>query len=443
MISTTTVPAVRSVIGVKRQFRRRRDIHSRPTELISVWSGGLLVVLGIAAWIVSGRDVGWAHSPALSPQMATGAGILSFAVLLHVLRQVGPIGTDPATTHWLSSTPIDRRSLLQSRVLAWTASSVAIGVCLTRALGLLVDARQWWPLGMLGAAGGLFVVGLAVLVQQGRRLASMSVWAECSLVVGAAAAALGPAFPPGWSVPAAVVAVLVSVSVWVVAITRSGAIRRVALTRGASLTAAVSAGASFFDVGLVSGVVEQRVFLRRGAVRSHRFPGRPFAALVWSDVLRHGRNRSLLVVGLVSWLAVWLAASSTLPEVGVGVVALIVGYWVVSTAGVGLRDLTASRAIRNTLGGTDRELVRAFLVVPGATAVVFSSALAVLVPWTTVVVVGVVATIGAYRARTAPPLSYDGLAVVTMFGAVPVDLIRQMLRGPGTLLVGVIALLVI
>lgn len=41
----------------------------------------------------------------------------------------------------------------------------------------------------------------------------------------------------------------------------------------------------------------------------------------------------------------------------------------------------------------------------------------------------------AYRVRTRPAISYDGLILETAVGQIPVDLLRQWLRGPDVLLV--------
>lgn len=83
----------------------------------------------------------------------------------------------------------------------------------------------------------------------------------------------------------------------------------------------------------------------------------------------------------------------------------------------------------------------AFLVVPSLAALTVAVAVGVTVSWWSGLVVGLTTLMAAVRSRTAPPRVYDGLAVVTMFGMVPVDMIRQLLRGPGLLLVGAVLLL--
>jgi hypothetical protein len=66
---------------------------------------------------------------------------------------------------------------------------------------------------------------------------------------------------------------------------------------------------------------------------------------------------------------------------------------------------------------------RRLLALPAAPA--YGAVPAALLP------VGILAA--GYRAATRPPMSYGGAAVDTPFGLIPVDLIRQLTRGPDAL----------
>jgi hypothetical protein len=146
---------------------------------------------------------------------------------------------------------------------------------------------------------------------------------------------------------------------------------------------------------------------------------------------------SVLAIGL----GLVLAGSAVLTTFWAGVLGLLVGYVATSAASIGLRDIMSDRAIRFTLGLPDRMVSGAFLVVPSLAALTVAVSVAATVSWWSGLVVGLTALIASARSRTAPPRVYDGLAIVTMFGTVPVDMIRQLLRGPGLLLVGAVLLL--
>lgn len=106
----------------------------------------------------------------------------------------------------------------------------------------------------------------------------------------------------------------------------------------------------------------------------------------------------------------------------------------------GLRAVCRSAALRRSLGGTDLALAVVHLIVPMVIVTVWTVAVlpamlpvhpvsAVLIPLGAVLVV--------YRLANRRPLTYGGVLFDSPFGAFPVDLIRQILRGPA--LVAVLA----
>jgi hypothetical protein len=423
-----------------RELRRRRLGTESMVEQMAVWGGGVASVTAIALWVLSGRATGFTVDPVLSASSATGVGLLVAAAALHILRTIGPVGTDAATTHWLISAPLDRGALLRGRVLTWSGALVVLGVVVARVLALVAGATLWWPLAVVGAAAGVLVVALALLGQQSCKWSSALPVVELGIVVVAAAAALTPPAP---DVVSAAVLSVAAVAGWCIAVLRLGKIRRVSLTSGADLLAAGSVGLSFLDLGFLVSALETRAHRRRGSVRSHSLAGMligQMRALVWSDVVRHRRNAmmpSVLVIGL----GLLLAASAVLTPYSASVLGLLVGYVATSAASIGLRDVMSDRAIRFALALPDRTVTGAFLVVPSLAALTVAIIVGATVSWWAGLVVGLSTLIGVVRSRTAPARVYDGLAVVTMFGAVPVDVIRQLLRGPGLLLVGAVLLL--
>ncbi|MBY6677974.1 hypothetical protein HQ314_13695 [Rhodococcus sp. BP-332] len=432
--------AMTSAADLHRELRRRRRGTESAVEQVSIWGGGALSTVAVALWVLSGRGTGFTLDPVLSASASTSVGIVLAAAALHVLRVVGPIGTDAATTHWLVSAPLDRRTLLRGQVLAWTGALVALGVLVARLLALVAGATSWWPLAAVGAAAGALVVALAVLGQQSRRWSSALPMIELGTVVSAGVATLAP--PPP-AVACATVLAVAAVIGWWAADSRLGRIRRTSLTSGADLLAAGSAGLSFLDVGFLVSALETRAHRRRGAVRPRGRAGRsvgPVRALVRSDLMRHRRNTMLPAV-LVTGLGLVLAASAVSMPYWAGVVGLLVGYVATSAASIGFRDMLADRSLRFSLALPDRTMAGAFLVVPSLVALTVAVTVAAAVSWWAGIVVGSTTLIAVVRSRTAPPRVYDGLAVVTMFGTVPVDVIRQVLRGPGLLLVGAVLLL--
>jgi uncharacterized protein DUF6297 len=102
----------------------------------------------------------------------------------------------------------------------------------------------------------------------------------------------------------------------------------------------------------------------------------------------------------------------------------------------GLRAVCRSPGLRRALGGSDGELRATHLVVPAAGAVAWWLATWPTAPHRAPLVDALVvagAVLGVYRAATRPPMSYDGVVLDTPMGPVPIDLIRQLTRGPDVL----------
>jgi len=103
----------------------------------------------------------------------------------------------------------------------------------------------------------------------------------------------------------------------------------------------------------------------------------------------------------------------------------------------GLRDLASTPELRALLGAADRDLYRPLMALAAGAALVTTVMTASLTAWSlpasALVLSGV--CVATYRLRTRPRPTYDGLILETGFGQVPLDLIRQWLRGPDVLLV--------
>lgn len=110
----------------------------------------------------------------------------------------------------------------------------------------------------------------------------------------------------------------------------------------------------------------------------------------------------------------------------------------------GLRDICGDPALRALLGAGDSTVRWPMLIVPAA-ALGLTAVLTVLATGPAVAAISTIAAaLAAYRIRIRSALSYEGLLLITTAGPLPVDLIRQLIRGlpilavAGVLLVWVI-----
>jgi hypothetical protein len=174
-------------------------------------------------------------------------------------------------------------------------------------------------------------------------------------------------------------------------------------------------------------------------VRSGRFRGGGrIGVLLQAEVRRQVRRPGALAI----WAALALAQygiAIAVPSVA-WVTRLVGAYLAANRLTGGLRTVSRSPGLRRALGGGDATLRLVHLVVPWIGGVLWW-----LLTWPAgphlagvepLIVVGVVAA--AYRAATRPPMAYGGAAVDTPFGLIPVELIRQVIRGPDVLAVAIV-----
>lgn len=207
---------------------------------------------------------------------------------------------------------------------------------------------------------------------------------------------------------------------------------RVALSGGVRLAEAMTTAAVFVDVSLLSGLLEVRHWQRVAQVRGRalRRTGRT-GVLLQADLRRQARRPA----GAARWAALLLvpyACALLLPDFVHGA-RLVTGYLAVGGLAAGLRALCRSAVLRRTVGGSDRAVVAAHLVLPGAAVVLWW-----LLTMPAVGPLGVLldlllpaGVLGAVlRGARRPPMAYDGLVLDTPAGLIPADLVRQAVRGP-------------
>ncbi|MEV0940915.1 DUF6297 family protein [Micromonospora wenchangensis] len=457
MTSTRTLPP--AVVGpTPRQLRARlRQARRRhhPGSLGEVLTDAYVVVLFVALY-------GWFAVAAIrdhlaAPQVArtdpgdrywiavaavtAGAGLVWWG-----LRLTGPLLVTPAAHAWLVSSPVDRRAWLLPRfgglVGGGTIGVGLLAVAAAYAGGLDRPADLAWA-ALAGLTGGATATGWAVVAQG---TAPTPRWARLPAVglpaVGATIAVLvvlGHA--TGWPLPlppvpltpvVGLVLLPVALASIVRAYRRLPQVDRAALTTGAQFANAATTAAVLLDPSLLAALVESRRWRAVGLVRGRplRAGGR-FAVLLQAEVRRLARRRGALV-GWAGALLAMYAVAVALPSIA-GPAHLVLAYLSTGRLTGGLRAVSRSAGLRRSLGGSDTLLRLTHLVVPGVGATVWYLATLpalrpVPVALDAVLLLGVVTA--AFWAGTRPPMRYGGAMVSTPFAMVPVDLVRQVLRGP-------------
>jgi hypothetical protein len=218
-------------------------------------------------------------------------------------------------------------------------------------------------------------------------------------------------------------------------------LHRGALSVGSDLVQAAAVSTAWLDLSLISSALAVRRARRIGRVRSARLWGRREFAFVLADLVRLRRYPATVVVW-VALLPVPFFAAVSLPPIAVGPVQLLAAYVAADRLAGGLRTITGSAALRRALGGTDGSLKAVHLVLPAVGAVVWCLLTAPALPIaavSTTAISAVGAVITVYAMATRPPMDYTTPVFDSPFGSIPVNLIRQLLRGPA-LLVGLAAL---
>ena len=435
--------------------RARRGHHDRPL-------GELLTDLYILAWFVLmyGFVLVQAASQYLHPSSGgradpaerywIGVAVVVAAAGLawQALRAVGPLLVTPAAQTWFVSTPVDRRGWLLPRLGALLVGSAAAAAVLALAgdgLGLRPDPG--WA-ALAGAAFGTAGAALGVAAQAAPP-AHRWPWRLGIAVLGLAGAVATAVVAShvarvGLSVPTVPVAAVLAVAGLPLAVTATvRAVRalprldRATLTAGTQLATAAVTAVTWLDPSLLSGMLEVRRWRKVGRVRSRPF--RPWGrawVLLQADLRRQVRRPTSLVLWGVLVLGQY-AAAVAVPSMA-AIAHLVGGYLAADRLTGGLRTVCRSPGLRRALGGDEITVRLAHLVVPALGAVAWwlvtvpvgGAPPAVL---QVVLVAGVIAAV--YRAATRPPMRYGGAVVDTPFGLIPVDLLRQIVRGPDLLAV--------
>ncbi|NLE81911.1 MAG: hypothetical protein GX610_20475 [Rhodococcus sp.] len=388
--SELSVPSASAVTALRRSFERARETESLWAR-VAVWGVPVWVTAGIL-WGLSRKESGllssWGLLEVGSPGSPYGVAVVLVglaAVAFWAMRAIGPVTVGEDEMHWVFSSPVDRRTLLRRQLASWALGAVIAGVLAARFVTLLIPVTiSWWIFAPLGSVSALGVLGLAIHAQ--------------------------------------------------------GRLDRRALTRGADLATGLSASVVSLDPSYAASALERRSWRRLGAVRSRVFTEGRVRSLLEADIRRVVRGRSAPVSFLIAAGIVFGATVVGTP-LAVVLVQTLACFAVGSAFSGGLLDVCRSDGLRSLLGGTDRQLRLIHLPVPATAILVLwlvTIPAAVTGGWAAASIAPAAAAVAMYRARSRPPMQYGGTVLETGFGQVPIDVLRQMVRGPAILVVALV-----
>lgn len=218
-----------------------------------------------------------------------------------------------------------------------------------------------------------------------------------------------------------------------------------ALRRGRGLWTAGQAAAVSMDAFMLADFLADQRARQTARVRPARIGPRFAGALARSEWARLRRRPGLGVRFAGAAIVCW-GCAAVLPGPALAAVALIVGYFLVLPAAGTLRQLTANPSLRAQFAPRDRWLSRASmtacLLASALWAAIITPALATAGGVALAALIAIGLTAAVCRTVTRPPLNYLGPLVPTPVGDIPLDLWRQLARGPLLLAVVIAATVV-
>ncbi|MDJ0361713.1 DUF6297 family protein [Rhodococcus sp. H29-C3] len=437
-----TYPSAPSIRRRVRKWRRERQSVDLGDHL-TVWGLPIFVGAGLLWWLIGQKSGAMFLSDALpggAAKVEVGFGItmIAFAALMKAISELGPLAIGPANRHWLYSSPVSRGALLAPRFAMATIFGAIGGLVLVRMSTLFTTIPvPWWWCGLVGAAFGAASVGFGVVRQQDRRAAlfyrvAIAVIASIGAICCAGVFLPIPRVSPHVVFALAVGAIVVAGIGVALGAYRLRHLDAVSLSAGSDLLTALRVSTTMIDGSILSDELASRTWRLIGAFRSRRFRWNGTKVLIEADFRRVHRDRG--AVRLLAYMCVLpYVFGATVGAAVIPVVVLLSAVAVAGRFGRGLRDVNASNTFRAVFGGSDAGIRMAHLAMPAAAvSILFMVCLPIL--WhasvIAVTVIPVVALLALYRSASRPPLDYGGLILTTPFGQIPVDMIRQLVRGP-------------
>jgi hypothetical protein len=383
--------------------------------------------------------------------------ILLLALSIKAILAFGPILVSSAIQTWLLSSPIDRRATLVARFVVTVGAGAFGGALLFIVLGVFaeVSVRTLPVVVASGLMAGVLVIALATVAQSSLTMAAQ-IQRTLRVVVRADIISIGIVLlvapsqttsrgltVDNWIVPAC--ALVAAVLLTCVAFRRLGQFGRAALINGTQLADAATAAATWLDPTLLSATVVSRKTRAIGRVRSEHLHGSRTVVLLRAEWIRL-RRMSLEVSVWAGLMVLPYVAKEILPFGAVAPVHLVSAFLATERLAGGLRTVARSEFLRRALGGTDLQLRLVHLIMPAVGTVVWCVATVFALP-AHAFLCAAVSAFGAiavtYRMATRQAMDYSSPLLDTPFGLVPVNIVRQVVRGPALLAILVLVQFVI
>jgi Family of unknown function (DUF6297) len=459
------IPSPRAVRAHRRAVLRAHGRGVLRAALGASWDVvvGAAVLGGIGAQ-AGRRLVAEVPSHRASVAAATGGWLLAAAAValvgaaLRGLAAAGPVSAQPAALTWIFTGPVDRAGLLAPRFWLSALGAAALGA----GVGALLPVPTAPAAAVLiaaAAAGAAVTTAALTLAATAQRRSGRTVRRGGTALLGVAAlgglaaAVTGLAGSPLPAVPAATVLAVVAVLAAALAVVcgvraRSGLGRldRGTLAAGGALLLGLTTSVAWLDPSLLRGVADERRWRERATVRSRRLRGTGPGVLLRAEVRRLRRQPDRLVAYAGLAVVPYVLAAVADP-VWVAVAQVLAGALAVSRLTGGLRTVADQPGLRRALGLDDRGLETLHSIVPALGAVVWAAVTAPAIAAAgdpslagtavaaepaagAAVAAAVAALAAAVRGAVRRPPNYDSMVLPDVgFGAAPVGLVAQVLRG--------------
>lgn len=391
----------------------------------------------------------------------SGRTILPWAIVgatavaaLAASRLFGPVVASSAEGFWLMDAPVSRTRLLGRRLVAALvlafAAGAAFGAVISVLAGSAVVAVAAWALACGATASGLTALSALAQTHDHKRslrvlqgLAALGVVVLVADMVLIAAGRLSAPDLPTTVGPRVIAAVgaAVTAAAGVLAFGRLGHLRRARLASGGSLVSGMQGAMFALDFGLARDILVEREAMERGHVRPTPGRGTGARSLVWRDAQRLIRFPrpflALIASALVPYAADALGLGFVMPFLAaLALVAALIPFFTT------LRVLSRTGGLARTFPFSTGELRRMTMIVPAVLAVAWALA---IVPATlgwaggtprepdtaviTAVIIAAAGLFGAMRWVTAGQTDFNTPMLATGAGAMPPNLIFNLLRG--------------
>lgn len=397
---------------------------------------------------------GCATTSCLSARTLVPFAVLGGVVALAVAaaRLFGPVLASAAEGFWMLDAPINRASLLRSRLVSAILLAALVGAGTGALVGALtgssVQLIVMWAVSTALAAGGIVAFAAAEQGADRTLFTKVAVYLFTAVSVGCLIVVVGIA--AGWfgvdlgesrelviTLVVAVTGALVLVLAGVLAFLRLNRIRRARLTSGGSLAAGMAGAMYALDLGLVRDIVVERNAVERGQVRPRRGHGKGIDAIIRRDLARVLRTPTVFLPVLISVVVPYAGVALGLGRLTPLVSGLALFGAMIPLLGM-LRVLTRTQGLARCFPFTGPELRKASMMVALGIAVVWGLLITPSMTGLTgspvdaiplAIVTAAAGFLGACRWITAKPIDFGAPMLATQAGAMPTGMFSNAVKG--------------